>query len=339
MLEVFIFTNAIFLGVLLSLRPSRIKHANLFLSLFLFSLSLELLPDILEEEGYFLETSFLTVPLLFLYVKQLASAKVRLGHYLLLIPALLSNVLVEILPPESPDILVEILVQIPFYTFNLYLLFSMNKSISEHQRSLEDRFANLESRTLNWVKGLVWIFLSFHLLWVAEDILRFIGLDSPALAFISELLTLLSVFWVGYHGLSQVDSTIKPENDSKTVKVPVITNEAHRKSFEEVQQKIELNKLYLNQELTLRTLAQQVDINEKKLSTWINEFTDSNFYHMINSYRIQEFKLQLSNPENRNLSLLGIAQNAGFRNKSTFYKVFKEFEGITPSEYKRSVLS
>lgn len=337
MFKLFIFTNSVFLGILLFLRPSKVKNANIFLSLFLFSLSFELLPDFFEEDVFLPETSFLTVPLLFLYVRRLIYSKIKPVTYILLLPFVLSNVLVEFIPiSEEPDILRELLTQFPFYAFNLYLLFFMYSSISRHQSGLEEQFANLDRRTLKWVKGLVWIFLTFHLVWVLEDFLRLSGLDSPIPAFISEVLTLLSVFWVGYYGLSQLEANIE---------VPVLVKpsgtlnklrEVDRAAFLEVRRKVEQNKLYLNQELTLRLLSQQVGVNEKKLSAWINEFTESNFYQMINSYRIAEFKAQLSDPANKNFSLLGIAQNSGFRNKSTFYKVFKEFEGITPSEYKKS---
>lgn len=339
MFEVFIFTNGIFLGILLLLMPSVIKRANIFLALFLISQSFELAPDLFEEDSPFLpETAFLTIPLLFYYVQLLIHQQVKRVQWFFLTPALLTNVLLWI-PLQEPDevaMLIEVLISIPFYGFNLYLLFRMHRSISKHQLGLMDQFASLELRTLRWVKGLVAIFLVFHFVWILEDILRFTGIEAIALVVVSEVLTLLSVFWVGYHGLRQKESqavTLPPDEKSK----PVSLDKTDEEEFEKVKTQILTNKLYLNQELTLRLLAQQVSINEKKLSLWINQFTESNFYHLINRYRVAEFKEQLETPENQNYSLLGIAQNAGFRNKSTFYKAFKELEGITPNEYKKGL--
>ncbi|MCE7994712.1 MAG: AraC family transcriptional regulator [Roseivirga sp.] len=339
MFEVFIFTNGIFLGILLLLIPSRIKKANVFLALFLISQSFELAPDLFEEDSPLLpETAFLTIPLLFYYVELLISQKIRRGQWLFLIPAVITNALLWVALPEPDEVavLTEVLVSIPFYGFNLYLLFKMHRSISRHQFGLMDQFASLELRTLKWVKGLVIIFLAFHFVWILEDILLLTGLEAVPLMIISEVLTLLSVFWVGYHGLRQKESPAeRPAVPEKAN--PVLYDKNDEKQFENVKAQIASNKLYLNQELTLRLLAQQVNMNEKKLSLWINQFTNSNFYHLINQYRVAEFKTQLSAPENKNYSLLGIAQNAGFRNKSTFYKVFKELEGITPNEYKKGL--
>lgn len=339
MFEVFIFTNGIFLGILLLLLPSRVKKANVFLALFLLSQSFEVAPDLFDEESPLLpETAFLTIPLLFYYVQLLINQRVKPVQWFFLTPALITNVLLWLSLPEPDEValLTEVLVSIPFYGFNLYLLFRMYKSISQHQLGLMNQFASLELHTLKWVKGLVLIFLAFHFVWVLEDLLLLLGLEAIPLIIASEVLTLLSVFWVGYHGLRQKESqTVPAINEEKPI--AILFDKKEEKDFDEVREKIVSNKLYLNHELTLRLLAQQVDVNEKKLSYWINQFTESNFYHLINQYRIEEFKTQLVKPENENYSLLGIAQNAGFRNKSTFYKVFKDLEGLTPNEYKKGL--
>lgn len=336
----FVFTNSFFLGILLLLKSSRIKNANIFLSLFLFSLSLEVIPDFFDGDFFLPETSFITTPLLFLYVRRLITLQVKSVYYLLFLPAIVSNALIILVPfSDQPDLLTEMLIQFPFYGFNLWLLFSMNSSITKHQQKLKHQFANLERRTLEWVKRLVWIFLSFHLVWVLEDVLRFVDFNSRAPAMISEMLTLLSVFWVGYYGLSQRESYVQAIDHPKLLKEPSEPDPNDLEAFNRIKRQIEGNKLYLNQDLTLRVLAQQVGINEKKLSAWINSFTKGNFYFMINTYRIEEFKSQLTNPTIKKYSLLGLAQNSGFKNKSTFYKVFKEFEGITPREYKNTVLT
>lgn len=330
----FIFTNCVFVGLLLLLKPSRIKKANIFLSFFLFSLSLAVIPGFFEESIFLPETSFLTVPLLFLYVRRLIKPEVKPIYYLLFLPAILSNVLVNLEPFSGESVfLTEMLIQVPFYGFNLWLLFNMKASLTAHQRTLKDQFTNLDHRTLEWVKRFVWIFLIFHLVWVIQEVLKIINFESRAPAIVSQILTLLSVFLVGYHGLSQRESYVQTIDTSKLTQDPSDLNE-----FNHVKRQIEHSKLYLNQDLTLRLLAQQVSVNEKKLSVWISIFTKENFYFMINSYRIEEFKSQLTNPKNKNYSLKRLAQNSGFKNKPTFYSVFKEFEGITPKEYKSTTL-
>ena len=41
----------------------------------------------------------------------------------------------------------------------------------------------------------------------------------------------------------------------------------------------------------------------------------------------------------KNYSLEGIAQESGFKSKSTFNTLFKKMNGITPSEYRKKGLS
>lgn len=341
MFELFIFTNGIFLGILLLIKRSELRKANLFLALFLISLSLELAPDLFEEENFLLpETSFFTVPLLFLYAQQIIKGSLKSSHWLWLLPGLLVNIIILIVGDSEPPLSTVVLTIAPFYAFNLYLLFSLQKQITRYQKQLKEQYTNLDTRTLSWMRGLVLIFLVFHFVWILDDGLLLADFDFPVLALLAELLTLLSVFWVGYYGLWQKGSElIIPLNGDalEPEKSSTVQNDDAQNQFEQILDQIERNKLYLNQELTLRLMAQQVTVNEKKLSAWINQFTENNFYHLINQYRVAEFKRQLALPENHNYSLLGIAQNAGFRNKSTFYKVFKELEGITPNDYKKGL--
>ncbi|KAB2840281.1 MAG: AraC family transcriptional regulator, partial [Melioribacteraceae bacterium] len=50
-------------------------------------------------------------------------------------------------------------------------------------------------------------------------------------------------------------------------------------------------------------------------------------------YRIEEFKSQVNNPENKNLTFLAIAFQVGFNSKTTFNTAFKKIENKTPREY------
>ncbi|HAX95906.1 MAG TPA: AraC family transcriptional regulator, partial [Prolixibacteraceae bacterium] len=47
-------------------------------------------------------------------------------------------------------------------------------------------------------------------------------------------------------------------------------------------------------------------------------------------------KERLTNPEYSHLSVLGIAFDAGFNSKSAFNRVFKNVEGETPTQFKKS---
>src|SRR5690625_577176 len=99
------------------------------------------------------------------------------------------------------------------------------------------------------------------------------------------------------------------------------------------------NKPYLESDLTLPKLAEELDLSTHHLSQVINEMHGKNFFNFINKYRVAEVKRKIQDPEFQNYSLLGIAYESGFNSKSAFNRVFKNVTGMTPSEYRRSLSS
>ncbi|UKN00455.1 helix-turn-helix domain-containing protein [Paracrocinitomix mangrovi] len=90
---------------------------------------------------------------------------------------------------------------------------------------------------------------------------------------------------------------------------------------------------YLDAGLTLRDLANQIDIHPNKLSWLINEMHEQNFNQFINNYRIEHFKKLAVNPENAQFSILGLAYDSGFNSKTVFNTYFKKSTGMSPKEW------
>ncbi|MEM9884845.1 MAG: PAS domain-containing protein [Bacteroidota bacterium] len=107
------------------------------------------------------------------------------------------------------------------------------------------------------------------------------------------------------------------------------------KLYYQLQKLLEEEKLYLNPDLSLRQLADRLATNTKYLSQVVNHLAGNNFQYYLNTFRIKEVKDKILDTQYGNLTLFGIALQCGFKNKSTFYKVFKEIIGLTPKEYIR----
>ncbi len=90
---------------------------------------------------------------------------------------------------------------------------------------------------------------------------------------------------------------------------------------------------FLEPNLSLRSLAEQLEIHPNKLSWLLNERIGKNFNEFINHYRIEYFKQLALNPENSHISLLGLAYESGFNSKTVFNTYFKKDMGMTPKEY------
>lgn len=107
------------------------------------------------------------------------------------------------------------------------------------------------------------------------------------------------------------------------------------KLYDQLKQLLETDKLYLNPELSLKTVADLLNTNTKYLSQVVNHQAGVNFQQFINLYRVKEAKHKIVKDSFSNLTLYGIALQCGFKNKSTFYKVFKEVTGYTPKDFVR----
>lgn len=90
---------------------------------------------------------------------------------------------------------------------------------------------------------------------------------------------------------------------------------------------------FQNPSLTLRELAENMNISSNKLSWLLNERIGQNFNEYINSFRLENFKEKALNPANSHLTLLGLAYESGFNSKSVFNAFFKKNEGMTPKAW------
>lgn len=107
------------------------------------------------------------------------------------------------------------------------------------------------------------------------------------------------------------------------------------KLYNQLKQLMEANRLYLDPELNLKKVADLLHTNTKYLSQVVNHQAGVNFQQFTNLYRVEEAKNKIVKESLSNLTLYGIALQCGFKNKSTFYKVFKEVTGFTPKEFVR----
>ena len=105
---------------------------------------------------------------------------------------------------------------------------------------------------------------------------------------------------------------------------------------EELKQLMVEEKVYREEDFTIRRLADQLDVKEYRLRRLINGHLGyRNFNHFLNEYRIQEVARQLVEPKTRHLPVLSIALDNGYQSLSPFNKAFKEIKGMTPTEYRK----
>ncbi len=118
------------------------------------------------------------------------------------------------------------------------------------------------------------------------------------------------------------------------MKTPISGDPEQRKSdFKQILKKLEYDKIYLNEDLTLEAFAKEVELPQDYVSELINQKTGYSFKKLIKKYRLAEAKKIMENSDGHKLKLIDIAYQSGFSNKVSFYRAFKELEKTSPSEY------
>jgi len=202
-----------------------------------------------------------------------------------------------------------------------------------YQIWLKQRFSNLENKSLHWLKAPIIIYSVFWIGWmVLTEIDRFVfDRDLRDAYFLPTFVGLAIVtYWIGFKGYLKARTETSGYSSKKNISEDNIHNPAWAEKITEV---MESQKPYLDSELDLTKLSELVNLNPKQVSHTINRSFSKNFYEYVNSYRVEAFKQLAAKPENKKLTLLGLAFDCGFKSKSTFNDVFKKTTGTTPSEY------
>lgn len=85
--------------------------------------------------------------------------------------------------------------------------------------------------------------------------------------------------------------------------------------------------------ITLSKGASMLNVNASYFSTLFKEYTGSTFIKYLNAIRIENSIIQMK--ENKD-TIIDIAYSNGFNNIRTFNRVFKDFTGLTPTDFLKS---
>lgn len=103
----------------------------------------------------------------------------------------------------------------------------------------------------------------------------------------------------------------------------------------EVDSYFNLDKKHTDPKLTAERCAKDLNISKKELMDYLKVSGKGKFKNFVNHLRILEFKTLLLDKNNSRFDIISLAKQAGFQSKSTFFRVFRESEGMTPNAYKK----
>ncbi|SHG97956.1 helix-turn-helix domain-containing protein [Flagellimonas flava] len=336
----------IFFAVIL--KKNRGKNRLIF-SLFLLSISLACIKIALQEIfPVFWSTfpipllfQFAWGPLLLLYTRSILYNKFASTafNFSLFIPSFLFDFLF-VLVSKLGIIDLELFYQMSFIIdiaaaihFSFFIFQSIGV-LKSYRKGLEGFYSNISEETINWLVSLYIICGVMLVCWLLY-ILSSLYLSSFDLPFANLKTYYFSYIWLSatiyylvyrWHVGSSIQQIDKPVKSRKSVKRLLYDPN-------EIFEQVSKNKYYLDPKLTLKKLANQMELNINDLSQTINIGLGKTFSDFINELRVDEVKQKIHDPKYAHLNYLGIAMESGFNSKATFNRAFKKFTGENPTTY------
>lgn len=253
-----------------------------------------------------------------------------------------------------------ILNQIENIYFFIYLIISL-KFLSQIQKLYKENYSSIHKNNLGWYKHMIF---GFMIVLIIDTLCTIYELFYPILPWnvgtIVAFTLILMYAYLGYKGMFQ-SQILMPDFLLEKMSIPkidndVVPNDEYQKplaiqgpkqldtfSKDEIEklksrviELLEKDKLYLNESLSLTEMASCVGISNKKLSELLNQHLNTNFYNLINDYRVNEVKERLKDNSGK-FTLVSIAYDSGFQSKASFNRIFKQKTGMSPALYRKNL--
>jgi AraC-like DNA-binding protein len=110
-------------------------------------------------------------------------------------------------------------------------------------------------------------------------------------------------------------------------------------AIQKVQLGMEVQKLFLKQNLNIDEFSKRINLPVKEVSAVINKHYGTNFFEFMNSYRVEEAKRLLGDSQHADMTVMDVLLHAGFNSKSAFHRFFNRLVGMSPTEYRKQSMN
>ncbi|MDO3383726.1 AraC family transcriptional regulator [Gilvimarinus algae] len=213
--------------------------------------------------------------------------------------------------------------------------------IVSYKKRLQSTHSNIGKVDTNWVTTLVVGFLMVMLVEVVLAVAKIVNLyNSYDLSVFSNIgltgyyTVFILVNLLAFTGIRYFASFEKVRQ-REAPKKPLDDHFLNPEVAEQIDERMRRDKPFLQPDITLDHLAEELQVPARDLSMLINRHFGINFYEFINRYRIEEAQQRLLSPENKDKTITDIYLDVGFNSKSVFNTFFKKMVGVTPSQFRR----
>ncbi len=261
--------------------------------------------------------------------------------------------------PPSPLSLMSVFL----YAFTILYLAAALALLRSYRANIAGAFSYQEKITLRWLRLLLLVYLLFSIGGLLIALARLVpGVELWPRSHYS-MTTIIAIYYlIAFMGIAQpaifASGSIDKEADGEPIagaeSGDLANREARRDArdsepvaryetsaltparveslWEALEAAMVEQKPYLDNELRIADLAEQVNVPAHHLSQVINQQAGRNFFDFINQYRVEEARRLLDDGQ---LSMTAVAFESGFNSQSAFYRQFKKVTGLTPRQYQR----
>lgn len=202
------------------------------------------------------------------------------------------------------------------------------REIPNYHRKLKEQYSFEENINLNWLRVILLSFFVILSIWLIDCTVISSLLEGTYMVVSLALWMFFSYFLYRHEqAMSGLEGcALRNEAEPETV----APNELHvriERLFSDDY------RIYLNSHLKLSDIARMVGSNRTYVSDFFNRANGQTFYEYVNRYRVDYACRLLRNTDK---SVEAVGEESGFSSRSTFFRVFSNMMGLTPSEYRRS---
>jgi len=294
-------------------------------------------------------------PLLYFYTQSLINSKFKLRidyalHFIPYVLNLLANSSFYFTDPGTKISFIEhyseyglalrlqdkLLISLQISHLGCYLFFTLQLMNESGKRFGNIPYIISITSRLKWIKILmVSVTVFFSVVLILFIYVLIAQTLYPGVNYTYSLITSMTIYYIGYKTILTPELA-NPDFQKKYNSTEILDKEITENYTRQLEDMMNIQKIFLDNDLKLETLAKKMSLSSNKLSRLINEKYEKTYPDYINEYRIKEFISRVQNSEFRNFNIYGLAMEVGFNSKSTFNAAFKKATGKTPTEFKKT---
>lgn len=239
------------------------------------------------------------------------------------------------------------------------ILIAVNKHVSIFKQHIDNYYSGINQSRSRWLVAVVASIVIYYIVCIVDMFITDIAYD-PLLLWLRTIIVIINsvafimcreIYWTVKPAFVETykqtednitdtaaqlktsapaataspdNNTSKPQPATDTSSIDTIVTKWTRRE----------DKPYLKESITIMQVAEQMGLNTRLLSNYLNSVKGRNFNAWINYLKVEETKLMLL--ADRSVSLSEIAFKMGFTDLASMSKIFKSIEGMPPSVYRQT---